>query len=140
MARAGALIVREGRVLLIERRPESDNTYYLFPGGRIEPNETAEEALVRELREELGLTIVPGRLVAAVTYNGDAQYYYTANLIGHELSFNGDEAESGVWLPIDSLTSHSVHPAAVAGMVEASTNGWPNAVISVVDQGRFRPA
>jgi len=139
MARAGALIVREGRVLLIERRPERD-TYYLFPGGRIEPNETAEEALVRELREELGLTIVPGRLVAAVTYNGNAQYYYTANLVGHELSFNGDEAESGVWLPIDRLTSHSVHPAAVAGMVEASTNGWPTAVLSVVDQGRFRPA
>jgi mutator protein MutT len=139
MARAGALIVHEGRVLLIERRREAE-TYYLFPGGGIEAGETAEQALVRELREELGLSIVPGRLIAAVTYKDSVQYYYVASLVGDGMSFRGDEAEVAVWMSLAGLASRSVHPAAVAGIVEASPNGWPGQLLSIVDPGRPRSA
>jgi 8-oxo-dGTP diphosphatase len=53
---AVALIDRDGRVLLAQR-PEGKSMAGLweFPGGKIEPGETPEAALVRELHEELGI-------------------------------------------------------------------------------------
>jgi 8-oxo-dGTP pyrophosphatase MutT (NUDIX family) len=58
--RAAALIVREGRVLL--HRSERDD-FWALPGGRVEPGETAQEAVVRELREELDVDVTATRLV-----------------------------------------------------------------------------
>lgn len=53
---AVALIDRDGRVLLAER-PEGKSMAGLweFPGGKVEPGETPEAALIRELHEELGI-------------------------------------------------------------------------------------
>ena len=56
---AAAVIVRaDGRVLLAQRPPgKAYAGYWEFPGGKLEPGETAREALVRELHEELGITV-----------------------------------------------------------------------------------
>jgi 8-oxo-dGTP diphosphatase len=58
---AAALIDTQGRILLA-RRPEGKKFAGLweFPGGKIEPHETPEAALARELREELGIAVHPG--------------------------------------------------------------------------------
>jgi len=56
---AVALIDSDGRVLLAQR-PEGNSLAGLweFPGGKVEPGETPEAALIRELREELGIDTV----------------------------------------------------------------------------------
>jgi 8-oxo-dGTP diphosphatase len=70
---ATALIRREGKILL-GRRPEGNSLagYWEFPGGKIEMGESPEEALQRELQEELGIEAVVGplRLSATHSYNG----------------------------------------------------------------------
>lgn len=80
----GAAIVRAGRVLAARRTTEPVGRWEL-PGGKVEPGETPEDALVRELREELGVEArveewLPGRTrisdthtlaVAAVRITGD---------------------------------------------------------------------
>lgn len=54
---AGA-VFRDGRVLLAQRtRPPELAGRWELPGGKIEPGESAEQALVRELREELGIEV-----------------------------------------------------------------------------------
>ncbi|MET7848232.1 (deoxy)nucleoside triphosphate pyrophosphohydrolase [Streptomyces avermitilis] len=60
----GAALLSGGRLLAARRSapPELAGRWEL-PGGKVEPDETPEHALVRELREELGVTAEPGRRV-----------------------------------------------------------------------------
>jgi 8-oxo-dGTP diphosphatase len=60
---AAALIDPDGRVLIAERPPgKAMAGLWEFPGGKIEPGETPETALIRELDEELGITVKPACL------------------------------------------------------------------------------
>ena len=55
---AAALIDPDGRVLIAQRPPgKAMAGLWEFPGGKIEPDETPETALIRELREELAITV-----------------------------------------------------------------------------------
>jgi 8-oxo-dGTP diphosphatase len=60
------LIVRDGRVLITQRTAEQKQPElalkWEFPGGKLEPGESPAEALVRELREEIGVTVRVGRI------------------------------------------------------------------------------
>ncbi|MBI4313525.1 MAG: (deoxy)nucleoside triphosphate pyrophosphohydrolase [Candidatus Omnitrophica bacterium] len=53
-----ALILQEPQVLITQRRPQdSFALHWEFPGGKCEDNETLEECIVREMREEIGVTV-----------------------------------------------------------------------------------
>ncbi len=62
---AAAIAWRDGRVLMTRRPPGGPlGLFWEFPGGKLEPGESAQEALVRELREELGVRAEPGEVLA----------------------------------------------------------------------------
>lgn len=60
----GAVIVREQQILIARRAPgRSAAGLWEFPGGKIEPGESPQQALIRELREELGVEVTVGWLL-----------------------------------------------------------------------------
>lgn len=56
-ATAGAVIEKDGKILLEKRNNEPFKGYWTLPGGHIDFGETAEQAVIREVKEETGLTL-----------------------------------------------------------------------------------
>jgi 8-oxo-dGTP diphosphatase len=106
-----AVLVRSGAVLLSRRSPER-KTYpdcWSFPGGHVETGESLVDALVRELREEIGVTPLCFKRVGAMTeptprINGDVVYHFFAvsAWAGGEPRLIGDEHSEIRWVGIDA--------------------------------------
>lgn len=102
-----AILVRDGRVLLVKRNIEPGLGLWSLPGGFIEENETVEEAVVREVREETGLSCVPRKLCDAhamrsAVYGSILVLCFVADIDGGELNAGGD-AEETRFFPTDQL-------------------------------------
>lgn len=99
----GAIITDEsGRLLLIKRGHDPGAGLWSLPAGRIEPGETDQQAVVREIREETGLAVACGRLVGSVELpglNGTIVNIrdYAATVTGGELAA-GDDADDARWV------------------------------------------
>lgn len=67
---SAGLIFRHGRLLITQRHAAAHlGGLWEFPGGKREPNETFPQCLVRELREELGVEVIVGRLLERVFHS-----------------------------------------------------------------------
>ncbi|MFG2631033.1 NUDIX hydrolase [Streptomyces sp. NPDC048473] len=81
---AAAVVVQDGRVLLVRRRIAEGALLWQFPAGKIESDEAPEETAVRETQEETGLLVAPssvlGRRVHPMT--GRAIHYIACRALG----------------------------------------------------------
>ena len=86
-----------------------------FPGGKIEPGETPQEALKREIKEELDTTIVVGQLIDTIEYDYP-NFHLSMDCFWCEIA-SGDlvlkEHEAAKWLTKDQLDSVDWLPADV---------------------------
>jgi 8-oxo-dGTP diphosphatase len=115
---AVALIDRDGRVLLAQR-PEGKSMAGLweFPGGKVEPGETPEAALIRELHEELGINTWSSCL-APLTFASHS--YDTFHLLmplfacrKWEGIVQGREGQALAWVHAKNLADYTMPPADV---------------------------
>jgi len=100
----GAAIVRDGRVLTARRtKPSAAAGRWEFPGGKVEPGESPEAALVREIAEELGVTVAVTGWLAGQAPIGPAHVLTVA----HARLVAGDpdptEHDEIRWLSADEL-------------------------------------
>jgi ADP-ribose pyrophosphatase YjhB (NUDIX family) len=96
----GAIVTDDaGRLLLVKRGHEPEAGRWSLPGGRVDPGESDRQAVVREVREETGLWVEPGRLVGAVERPapGGAVFDihdYAATVSGGRLAADDDAADA----------------------------------------------
>ena len=102
-----AIIMKDGRIFATQRGYGDYKDWWEFPGGKIEPGETPEEALVREIREELHAEIEVVRLVDTVQYDYPKFHMemscYLCRLISDEIELV--EHEAARWLDTDDVWS-----------------------------------
>ncbi|HEX4853477.1 Nudix family hydrolase [Arenimonas sp.] len=111
-----AAVLRDarGRILLARRTAGRDLAgAWEFPGGKVEPGETALEALERELREELGIRIGPARPLVSVpqAYPGKRIVLDVYEVDQFEGTARGLERQALAWSPPEKLASYPMPPA-----------------------------
>src|SRR5579872_7448722 len=72
----GAAILRDGRILLVERRKIPEAGHWNLPGGKVEFLERVEDAVLREIKEEIGVELALGPLLCVTEMIGtDGQHW-----------------------------------------------------------------
>ena len=108
-----AIIIRDGKLFATQRGYGEWKEWWEFPGGKIEPEESQEDALKREIREELATEIEVGTLLSTVEYDYPkfhlTMHCYLCTIISGELSLL--EHEDARWLTTDELDSVKWLPA-----------------------------
>ena len=109
----GAAVLRDGRVLASRRTdPPRLAGLWEFPGGKVEPHESDDEALRRELLEELGVQAVVGQRVGPQVPIGDTAVLrvYLVTIVGepelvdHDIHrwLSLEQLDDVAWIPIDA--------------------------------------
>jgi NAD+ diphosphatase len=110
------IIEHEGKVLLIKRARPPQKGFWAFPGGFVDYEECLEDGLVREMREEVNLTVTACTylvsewetyLYRAVTYPTTAAYFVVkAEDITQARA--GDDAGNLTWIRVDEINLHQL--------------------------------
>lgn len=111
---AGVIRDARGRVLLARRTEGRDLAgLWEFPGGKHEPGESAEDALARELHEELGIEVEIGTALINVPqrYPDKRLRLDVRNIAAWRGHARGREGQALVWVPPQKLPSYSMPPA-----------------------------
>ena len=124
---AAGLVFRDGKLLITRRHPEAHlGGLWEFPGGKREPNESFEDCLARELREELGIEVTVGPLIESLTHAYPEKTvhlrFYRCGWLRHEP--RALDCMAFAWISPGDLGNYAF-PAADARLIEklSSTPG-----------------
>ena len=117
--RATAIIIQNGRLLLM-RRQKFEQDYFILPGGGVELDESYEEACTREVKEETGLEVLSLQRVYSYRYRGSEEVYFVTRVEHGEPVLGGSEAArqsptnqySFVWVSPEQLAGLNLQPIA----------------------------
>ena len=109
---AAAIIVDEGKVLLVRRRVAEGNLSWQFPAGAIEDGETPGQAAVRETREETGLTVAESEILGQRVHpnTGRIMVYVACEVLAGDATIGDpDELTEVAWSGRDELPQYVPH-------------------------------
>ena len=108
-----AIIIKDGKVFATQRGYGEWKGWWEFPGGKTEPGESPQEALVREISEELDAEIEVGDLLETVEWDYPAfhltMHCFVSTLRSESIHLN--EHEAAAWLTRETLSSVKWLPA-----------------------------
>lgn len=141
----GAVIVRDGRVLIVKRRYEPLAGCWSLPGGTLELGETLEAGLAREMREETGLDVEVGPVIEVfdrIMLDDDKRVRYHFVLvdylcwpIGGQLGA-GSDVDKAIFVDPSDLAQYDLTTkaqAVIARGLELAANGNTNRAVRNVE-------
>ena len=128
MPAVGAIVFRDGAVLLVKRGAEPNRGRWSLPGGSLETGETVEAAAARETREETGVEVRPLRVLDVRDFieqkDGRVRWHYVLIDVLCEYvqgdPFPATDAENARLIPLGELGEYEVVPAALEVLQMAS--------------------
>lgn len=117
MIKSSICIIKENNKVLMLKRHSYDRTFdgWCFPGGKVDPNETSEEAAIRELLEETGLVgFVVRHMGSKYSRLGQKEFeidvFEVTISSGSLKDYPTEELEKAVWIDIESAMSLKIGP------------------------------
>src|SRR5450759_51446 len=127
----GAVIVHQGRAVIVQRGSEPLKGQWSIPGGALELGETLRQCAVREALEETGLQVEAGEMLEVFDAiyrepDGRIQYHYvlidfTCRLLGGDLRAGGDATQAR-WVTLEELTDYPIAETARKVITKALIN------------------
>jgi len=116
---AGAIVIHEGKILLVRYVNSNGKSYLVGPGGGVLVNESTSQAAAREVKEETNLEVSPGKVVyiedLLAKKHQITKIWFLCNLLGGELEKTQNAVEEGIievgWYRRDQLKNEIVYPA-----------------------------
>ena len=129
----GAVIVQEGRIVLVRRAHAPGRGDWTLPGGRVEFGESLVDAVRREMREETSLEVIVGPMIELFDRIERADEGHVAShlvIVDYVCApragilLAGDDAEAAVWVGVDELAGYQVRPHAAEVIRRALALEW----------------
>lgn len=145
---ARALIIREGRILLLRKEGGSVGNRYALPGGAQEPGETLTQALVRECREEIGAVVRVRDLAYVADYSKPrdttppsvrqvVEFLFVCDIDSDYVPTNGprpDKRQVAVeWVALDLLPRVTLQPRTLARYLSQWEKGRREVYLGRID-------
>src|SRR5262245_12294778 len=113
----GAVIVRDGKALIVKRAHEPRKGEWSLPGGRVELGESLEDATRREIKEETGLDVEVGPIVEVFdrVHRLDGRIRYHFVIVDYLCQSRdgaaqaGDDADDVAWVTAEELETYGVN-------------------------------
>jgi len=102
--RSRAIIINDNKLVSMYREFD-DRSFYVFPGGGMEGNESEEECVIREVYEEFGITVKPIKKVYVYENEKSVEYFYLCDWVSGEFGtgageeFDVNSKKEGVYIP-----------------------------------------
>ena len=128
----GGVIIINNKILLTKRRDEPDKNKWAIPGGKLELNETLEEGLKREMKEETSLNVKKGKLLGIIEVINDTFNYvildYECSIISGEIKASSDALDIK-YFDLNNLTD-SINETTMEFISKIKNGIFPISIIS----------
>jgi 8-oxo-dGTP diphosphatase len=118
----GAIVVRDGALLMVRRAREPARGLWTVPGGHLEAGEHLAEAVQREVAEETGLEVEVRDLMGIFEVVGDPHFVildFVAVVVGDPTPVSGDDVSEVRWVALEEVPELDCTPRFVETM-----RGW----------------
>ena len=108
----GAVVVKDGKLLMIRRAKEPGKGLWSIPGGRVENGEYLSQALVREVKEETNLDVEVRELLGILEVPGDPHYVildHVAAVVGGDPKA-ADDVDAVEWVDFEQIENRDCTP------------------------------
>jgi 8-oxo-dGTP diphosphatase len=137
--RAVCIILKDNKVLLMHRGNTRDGKdFWVFPGGTVEENEAAENAVIRELEEETSVKATVDRKLYSHDYTTNEQHYFLCKYVSGKpklgdfneaktMQEDPDEIYDPQWVPLKKIPEMLLYPLEIRDwLIEDLKSGFQN--------------
>ncbi|MBQ4624577.1 MAG: NUDIX domain-containing protein [Clostridia bacterium] len=127
------IVIRDGCVLLARHTYGGGRGLFIVPGGYVQMGESPVDAVKREIMEETGVLVEPGRVIAVRTNAKDWYMAFEAAYLSGEARSDGDENDLVVWMPVGEALERQDVPELTKSLIRAAQK--PGGLVPLPYQG-----